>query len=80
MTETQAKDRQAANQAGGMEGGMARGSAGGPAQPDEKAKPEKKPSSVEQKTPSANVEDKIGDLGKGSHEQTQGGAGAGGSA
>jgi hypothetical protein len=74
MTGTETKDpKQAANEAGGMEGGMASGSAGGPSQTHQKVQPEKQPSSVEQKTPSPNVEDKIGDLGKGSHEQTQGG-------
>ncbi|HEY1604948.1 MAG TPA: hypothetical protein VGF77_05065 [Allosphingosinicella sp.] len=71
---------QAEKEAGGMEGGMASGSAGGPSQAKQKAVPEKSPSPVEQKTPSPNVEDKIGDLGKGSHEQTQGGKGAGGTA
>lgn len=80
MNDTDVKDgKQAANQSGGMEGGMASGSAGGPSQSDGKVQPEKKPSSVEQKTPSDNVEDKIGDLGKGSHEQTQGLTGGKGS-
>ena len=77
MDGTETKDRDQADKAGGMEGGMASGSAGGPAQADPKAKPEKQPSPVEQKTPSDDVEDKIGDLGKGSHEQTQGLTGGG---
>jgi hypothetical protein len=80
MNGTQTEDRkQATDQAGGVEGGMASGSAGGPSPSEDKAKPAQNPSSVEQKTPSDNVEDKIGDLGRGSHEQTQGLTGAGGS-
>jgi hypothetical protein len=65
--------------AGGVEGGMPSGSAGGPGLAEQERQVDKDAQADGSKTPSTNVEDKIGDLGKGSHEQTQGGAKAGGS-
>jgi hypothetical protein len=64
--------------AGGVEGGMPSGSAGGPSQAAKERQVDEDAEADGRKTPSTNVEDKIGDLGKGSHEQTQGGAKAGG--
>jgi hypothetical protein len=66
------------NAAGGVEGGMASGSAGGPGQSGKRKPDEDGETAVEEKVPSTNVEDKLGDFGKGSREQTQGGAEPGG--
>ena len=65
-------DRDAADLAGGAEGGMASGSAAGPSQDDIEKRAAKGGTSFEEKTPTTDVESKVGDLGKGSHEQTQG--------
>ena len=65
------RDRAEDDAAGGGEGGMARGSAGGPSQTDLEG-PDGKAGGFSEKTPSTDVGAKVGDLGKGSHEQTQG--------
>ena len=58
--------------AGGMEGGMPSGSAGGPSQAEMEEREKKDAAAAGEKTPGSKVADELGDLGKGSHEQTQG--------
>jgi hypothetical protein len=79
MTENEDRNRGRGDDdaAGGAEGGMASGSAGGPSQADLEGSDDKA-GGFGEKTPGTDVGAKVGDLGKGSHEQTQGGTDPGG--